>query len=341
MRTTILLSALLIFGGLATAAYAQDSDDIGRQRLGQTGMKFLELSVDARAAAMGDALTATSASSTSLFYNPAGMAEMTENLHVGLGQVDWLADLSHSFGTIAFKPAGGRYGIVGVSVQSVSYGDVLSTVRANNEKGYVDVGTISPSGFAVGLGYARLITDRFSVGGQAKYVTQSLGSSFVQYDGGNGTIEDHEESALAADFGVLYKTGFRSLQFGASVRNFAREVRYAQDTFELPLTFRIGFAMNMLDLAGMQAGGDHDASLAVDFMRSRDYPEQVRAGLEYTFMNIISLRGGYVFPTDQQGLNLGAGLNYGFSGVQAAIDYAYTDFGIFGNVNRFAVSLGI
>src|SRR3712207_8583717 len=39
----------------------------------------------------------------------------------------------------------------------------------------------------------------------------------------------------------------------------------------------------------------------------RDYSEQIRLGGEYTFMNTLALRAGYVFPTDEEGFNLGFG----------------------------------
>lgn len=343
MRNKILLTLLLtsiLLGASTTGTHAQGRQDIDRQRLAQAGMKFLSLSVAPRAAALADAMTATTGTSTALFYNPASMAAMEDDLHIGLAYVDWLSDLSHNAGSIAYKPASGRYGVFGISVHSVDYGEVLSTVRANNEEGFIDVGTINPSGLAVGLGYARAITDRFSVGGQAKYVRQSLGSSFVRYDEGDGPRDAHEEGTVAADFGVLYHTGFRSLNFGVSVRNFSREVTYSQDSFELPLTFRIGFAMDLFDLTSVD-GNTHSALLAVDFERPRDYAEQMKAGMEYRFMDILALRAGYVFPTDQQGINLGAGLSYGMGSFQSAVDYAYTNFGVFGAVHRLGVTLGL
>ena len=66
---------------------------------------------------------------------------------------------------------------------------------------------------------------------------------------------------------------------------------------------------------------------------------QLHIGGEYTFMNILSLRAGYVSPTDEQGVNFGAGLKHEFVGFKFGVDYSYLDFGVFDNVNRFSINI--
>ena len=73
-------------------------------------------------------------------------------------------------------------GTFGFSVVSVSYGDILNTIRADTESGYEDRGTFSPSAIAVGVGFARSFTDRFSVGAHVKYVEQDLGTQLITSD---------------------------------------------------------------------------------------------------------------------------------------------------------------
>src|SRR5512140_1376177 len=74
---------------------------LGQQKLAQTGMKFLNVTVDARAAALGEAYTAIEGSSTSLFFNPAGIARVPQFASVGLGQVRWIADIKHNYASIS------------------------------------------------------------------------------------------------------------------------------------------------------------------------------------------------------------------------------------------------
>ena len=47
-----------------------------QQKLAQTGMKFLNVSLDARASAFGDAYTSLETKSSAVFYNPASMARL-------------------------------------------------------------------------------------------------------------------------------------------------------------------------------------------------------------------------------------------------------------------------
>lgn len=346
LSTSIVVFLLLLgLAGLSTSTAqvigADDVENIERDRRAQTGMKFLSISVDPRAAAMGSAVTAQEqTSSMSMFYNPATMGRMENQVHVSLGQVQWIADASYNYGAIAFRPADGNYGIVGLSVLAANYGEFEETIRFDNEQGYMDIGTFSPSAMAVGIGYANVLTDRFSVGGNARYVRQALAESIMSYSGGSAERSDFTESTYALDFGVLYRTGFRSLNFAVSVRNFSREVTYAEENFELPLTFRIGVAMDMMDLTS-QPSEAHQVLLSIDAERPRDYAEQLKAGVEYIFMNTLALRGGYGIPTDEEGIHLGAGLQTEFGGLAFKTDYAFGSFGLFGNVHRLGLQIGL
>ncbi len=85
------------------------------QKLAQTGMKFLSVSTDARASAMGDAVTALEGHSSSMFFNPSGMARLNSFANVSLGQVSWIADIYYSYGSAAFSPLKGHYGVFGIT----------------------------------------------------------------------------------------------------------------------------------------------------------------------------------------------------------------------------------
>jgi hypothetical protein len=61
----------------------------------------------------------------------------------------------------------------------------------------------------------------------------------------------------------------------------------------------------------------------------------MKIGLEYTLLNTLSLRGGYRFPTDEPEYNFGFGVNTKLGGIGFGFDYSYSDFGLFGDVQRF------
>ena len=129
---------------------------------------------------MAEAMTSLQTGSSALFFNPAGMAEMPTLLDATASINQWIADIRHSTFTLALSPAQGNYGVIGFSLQSVDYGEFYGTqVNQATPLGYDDLGTFNLSALAVGLGYAKQLTDRFSVGGQVRWVQQDLGSSLV------------------------------------------------------------------------------------------------------------------------------------------------------------------
>ncbi|HRN25590.1 MAG: PorV/PorQ family protein [Ignavibacteriaceae bacterium] len=330
---TIVLIILIVKIGTQTS-FAQEN-----QKLAQTGMKFLSVSLDPRASGMGDATTAVFTKSAAMLYNPAIMADLEGYSDFSFGTTRWIADINYIYGTAAFNLFDGQYGVFGLSLVAVDYGEFIGTVVAPNGDGFLEVGNFKPTSFAFGIGYANKLSEKFSVGGNIKYARQSLGTAVTGFDqNGNGKIEDNKVDAVAFDFGILYHTGFKSLDFGMSIRNFATEVKYKDEDFQLPLSFKIGISINAFDFIDVDKKM-HSLLVAVDASHPRDYPEQVSFGAEYLFMDSFSLRGGYTFPTDEQEFTLGVGFKQSISDVKFAIDYSYTPFGIFDNVHRISINL--
>lgn len=316
-------------------AAAQDN-----QKAAQTGMKFLSASVNPRAAAVGNAVTTFELGSASMFYNPAGMARMSTFGHFGGGNMQWIADINYLQSSLAFSPSNGRYGVFGVSVTHVDYGDLEGTIRADNDQGFEETGTFGPYAYAIGIGYAIPLTDRVSIGGGAKYVRQSLGESVMTRA---GATQSNTVSTPAFDFGVIYDTGFRGVTFAFSARNFSSEVTYEEESFELPLTLTIGLSADVVNLLNSTAASqNHSFLVTVDGQTPRDFSEQVRIGGEYTFMDMFSLRAGYSVPRGDftEGVSLGGGLDLTVGGIELGADYAYTTYDIFDGVNRVALDIG-
>ena len=307
-----------------------------QQKLAQTGMKFLNVGMGARATALGEAFTAVDGNAASLFYNPAGIARQKEMVSIELGEVQWIADIKHDYASIAWSPWEGEYGVLGIMVQSVNYGDLNGTVRSSDDQGYIDLGTFSPSGTMIGIGYARGLSELFAVGADVKWVRQNLGQGVIGADvSGALTSQSNITGLFAFDFGITYKTGFKSLEFGMVVRNFSKEARFIDEGFQLPLTFQFGLSMNMLDLASIDKS-QHQLLLTIDAEHPRDYPERMKVGGEYRFMDFLSLRAGFISLADQQKFSYGVGLNKFLGDLGLGVDYAYTPFGVFGNVHRFS-----
>jgi hypothetical protein len=180
------------------------------------------------------------------------------------------------------------------------------------------------------VGYAKALSDRFSVGGQVHWIRQQLGENSLPVGDDSLATRKNEATPVSFDFGTIFKTGFKSLAFGMSVRNFSKEIKFSKEGFQLPLSFTMGVSADLLDWIG-RGGVDQSLVAAVDAVHYRSRPEQVMVGLNYTLFKMLSLRGGYVTNEDEDGFSFGVGL--GTSAI--AVDYAYTPFGVFDSVQRF------
>ncbi len=266
-----------------------------------------------------------------LFYNAAGLASLNTVVDVSMNEMTWIADIKYLSGAVAFAPFDGKYGVVGISFMHVDYGQFNFTQVASTDQGYVDVpGWPNPSAYVLGVGYGRALSNQFSVGGQVKYAYQNLGKSLVPiYNkivdaSGNATqdtvydLRNYALGTLAFDFGTLYKTGLKSLAFGVAINNFSRQVRYERENFELPLSFKIGVSMNVMDFVP-SAEEDHSLYVSVDAAHPRSYPEFLDIGGEYVFSKTISLRVGYI--THHPDYNLTCGIGVQKFGV--GVDYSF------------------
>ncbi|RMH60353.1 MAG: DUF3308 domain-containing protein [Calditrichaeota bacterium] len=321
MKYKIILAGIVFIGFLAAGKLQAQT------KLAQTGFQFLSVGQSARAVALGEAFTTMSGTANDLFYNPAGIAEIKHTVDVNVNLFTWIADIRHASMAATFTPSNGEYGVFGVSFQSVDYGDLEGTMVWTNAQGYIETGTFNPRATAIGFSYARTLTDRFSVGGQIKLVGQYLGNSSLP----SGVTKENTANVLAMDFGTIYKTGFKSLVFGMSVRNFSQEIKYEVESFQLPLTFRIGLAMNAGDFF-LEDDANQELWVSIDASHPRSYDEYLNFGLEYNFRQLFFVRTGYITNQSENSVSFGFGVSqFGFT-----VDYAYQPFGVFGAINRFS-----
>ena len=337
LKQVFITSAILLLGMLLTAdAFAQE-----RSKRAQTTMKFLSVSTNARATGMGTAMTSVESNAAyAMMYNPAALSRLPQNVDMSFGMVNYIDGIDYNMGAVAYRPGDGRYGVFGLNFVMVDYGEIDETIVGTGEKGYYKVGTFRPHAYTVGLTYSRALTGRFSVGGNIKYIRMNLATG-TRSIASNGALvrEDFDAETIGFDFGVLYNTGFESLNLAMSLRNFSQDVSFNETDSELPLTFRIGVSMDIFDLLDIDKDM-HSFLLSIDANRPRDYDEQIIIGGEYTFLNRIALRAGYGYPTDSQQISAGFGIRQPIGSINLAIDYSYTTFDVFANVNTFSVQFG-
>lgn len=331
-KSKILSATVLAAIGLAATVYAQSGiPPIDIERAGQSGWQFLKINGDATQAGMAGAFTALShGSANAVFGNPAALADVS-SYDVQLNTMKWIADISHHSAALAANL--GDYGIVGVSLATLDYGDIPETINSPLAGGggttpLVTGNVFSARDIVAGFSYARKITDKLSVGGNFRWMRQKIAELAM--------------NNWSFDVGTLYYTGYRTLRVAIVARNFGPDSRFGgwseqyqteSDNVRMPLDLRAAIAMDFLD----EQDSPHLLTVVVEGDHPNDGREKFHLGASYSFDNTFSLRGGYKFNYDEQRFTFGAGISYPFAGVLGTINYAYVDFGALTQVHMFSL----
>jgi hypothetical protein len=314
-------------------------------KMSQSGMPFLTIEPNGRTAAMGGAGTCIAEDASAMFANPAGLA-MFKGLDVAFGMNNWIADIKQYSGAAAYNF--GKWGTFGASFVWMDYGNFTETIPyvgndpVSQQTGYVTLGNFTVKDYALGLSYARKISNQFSFGAQIKYAYEDLYKTLV-YDRylGQNVLSNNQEQMYAFDFGTLYYTGWKDLRFGMSIRNFSRQGKFVDQRFELPLTMTMGMAMNVMTVL-MPSQEKQKLTLAVDWLHPRNWRERVHVGAEYQLQDMLFVRAGYKFNYSEEGLTAGVGVAKSMGNYGLRLDYSYGAFGdFFGSVNRLTIGISM
>ena len=309
------------------------------RKLGQTGFQFLSVIPDAYGAGQANALTASKLKSVSLFYNPAGLTGQKQLLDLSVANLDWIAGIKLTGISFSIMPREGKFGVLGISIHNVNYGLLQGTAVWDNKQGYIETETFKPTALAIGLGYGKSLNDQLSIGGQVKSSFQYLGRSILIDSDTTSSLNNNSLKSLAFDFGTIFDTGWKGFAFGMSVRNFSKEIEFYEESFQLPLTFRLGSTILISEFSPLNLK-NQSIKLSFDLSHPRSFDEQFNVGCEYSLFDMIFLRTGYLINYDERGLTVGAGFNKQINKMTVGINYAYTPFGIFDNVSSLSVNFG-
>lgn len=310
--------------------------------VGTNAAAFLEIGVGARAQAMGASFASIADDATAMYWNPAGIANLG-HFEASFTNIDWLADVYVGYAAIVASI--GTFGAVGVDMSVLDAGErPVRTIAQPEGTGEI----FGSSDLALGLAFAMNLTDRFAIGFHGKYIRQE-----IWHESANG---------FALDMGALYKMPIPGVQLGFSVSNFgtrlklsgrdllrpfdpdmenfgndAINVAFETQSFQLPLMFRFGVSYRLqMNRAG-------SLLISTDLLHPGNNTESINIGGEYSFNDFVFVRGGYesLFERDREnGLTLGGGLQLElFDAGVIRIDYAYVDWGVLDNADRFTIAL--
>jgi hypothetical protein len=304
-RSLVLLLLLL----LPSAALCQS-------KVGQAGAQFLEIGVSARAVALGNAFTAVSDDGTAVFYNPAGLTQLDQK-EIVLTHISYVADINYEFAVVAL-PLYSFGGTLAFSFYALDAGDILETTYQNS-LGTEDR-TFTAQDHALGVSYARSLTDHFSIGVTWKFIEERYA--------------EERSMGWAADVGTTFDTGYRGIKMSMVISNFGPDMRFITEDYPLPINFKFGGTFNLLE------GANHRATFSAEGSHPSDNLESYNMGMEYSYSEKYALRIGQKFQeASASGIALGAGLRLPISDYNLGIDYGFHDFGLLRNIHMFTVSM--
>jgi hypothetical protein len=229
----------------------------------------------------------------------------------------WFADITHTFYGAAVNLQ--EYGTVGAGITMLTTDDMeVTTPLFPDGTGEL----FKATDLAFTLTYARQISEEFGLGLSAKYVKSYLFN------------KDVGANSVAFDIGTLYDIPMLRTRLGISVTNLGRDLKFLNEQYSLPTALRFGARVNVFQ---------EDVNLvylAVQIARPNDSDEQYNLGLEYTYDNLVSLRGGYRFNYDTENVSGGIGLDLAQIGVEGKLDYAYTNYKFLPGTHMFSLEIG-
>ncbi|MCB0258097.1 MAG: PorV/PorQ family protein [Calditrichaeota bacterium] len=336
----IALIMLVLFLGLSPV-FAGDP-----ARIGTAAGEQLLVPVGARSLALGGSNVAYTKGLDALYWNPAGLSLMDRSAAGTFSTMQIFGDIDVNYLAIGLKA--GALGSIGLSFKVFDFGDIPITTNEDIEG--ANGATFAPSFFTAGLTYSRRLTDVIQVGATAKLVNESVPRASA--------------SAVAFDVGIQYHDlgGIDGVSFGLAVKNIGTNMQYAGSAFltqatdagagrndyrerptathQLPATVELG--------VGYQRNIDENNSITfnTNFENQNFGNDNFKFGIEYSYSDLIALRGGYKFTDNVDSedqlytFTLGVGLHYDFGGTDMTFDYAFRDSQYFDGNNLFSLTIG-
>ncbi len=327
---TSVLTLSIILG--SSAVFAGNED-----RAGQAGATELLINPWTRSSGWGGMNFANVRGLESQFNNVAGLA-FTKKTEVNFSHTNWLKGSDVKINAFGLSQKVGETGVLALGIMSMSFGDIQITTNDLPEGG---IGTYKPQFLNIGLSYAKSFSNSIYGGITVRIISES--SSDVKAQG------------VAFDAGIQYVTGSNeakdNLKFGISLKNVGTPMKFSGDglsfrgnppvgtsyqqtiesrteKFELPSLVNIGASYDF-KLAEL-----HKLTAVASFTSNSFTYDQFGLGVEYSFKELFSLRGGYLMEKDMNntdrltaftGLNGGVSLDIplGKGGKKIGIDYSY------------------
>ncbi len=285
--------------------------------------QFLRFNESARAAALGGAFVAMPDDPAALFFNPASLWTVEEEM-VTTTYLKHVLDIYS--GLVSYSNRKENFGAYAASVTYTNYGSFPNLDNQGRSTG----GEFGANDISIAASYSNMLDSNLYYGVTAKFIFVGL--------------QNFNSTALALDAGLLYQMPKIRTNIGASILHAGTQLSKFEDVRErLPLDVRIGANHRLRGLPLLLNFSFHHLADETDNFFQRF--ENFSLGGEFSFGKSIQARIGYDngvrrATTESSsrklaGLSAGVGIITNF----ANIDYSISSFGAPATLHR--LSLGI
>ena len=332
-RTYIVIACLVAFMAFTTA----DSLAIN-SKAGTFAYPFLKIPVGAKAPAMGGAYTGLSNDVAGLYFNPAGIIQVSGS-EISGSYDNYLAGMQAGY--LSYLMPWGKKGKLGVAINYLNYGSTPRTDLSGTRTGEFGGSNVAFSltgAWTLMSGtdddYELAESRNENEGSLPHWNGLSLGvtAKFV-YE----TLDVYSSDALAVDLGLLYGLKDNRTRIGVSASNLGFQLKGLSSGHKdsMPAILRAGVG-HQLKAAPVV--------ISVDAVKPFDNDFIFAAGLNYTNFYPLEIRAGYStfgqnFKTGSDKDNWG-GLSFGFGlGLKKLVfDYAFVPYADLGSSHRVGIS---
>ena len=208
-----------------------------------TALPFMAITPDSRAGGMGDAGTALSATSTSVYWNTSMLSFAEDKSELSLSYTPWLRqltnDISLSYLSAYYKI--NKIHTIGGSLRYFSLGEITFTDVSGNV-----LRDDKPSEFELTGAYAFRLAKRLSIGINGKFAYSNLTGGLTV-----GGVNTKAGVVGAADFSITYRNDDAKIgntdgtyTFATTLNNLGNKVAYSELSKRdfIPMNLKIGNA---------------------------------------------------------------------------------------------------
>ena len=305
-----------IWGLVIVGLFALSSLSLAQHaKVGTTSFNFLKIGYGARPMGMGGAFTAISDDANSLFWNPAGLSQISSRLATTTYR-SYVAGIKGGYG--AYIQPHGETGTFGVGIGYLNFGEMVKK-GPNNE--ILGTGTFGSSALVPTLGFGLQLSEEMGIG--------------LALKGIYWTIDEDASQGLAVDLGGVYRVEEKAFKGAILIQNLGFQVTpFGEEKESLPWVAKAGASYQPTEVL----------TLALDLVQPVDNKFSLSLGFEWQPRDMFAIRGGYYSmgsdlkvgePEDVLG-----GLSFGFGAGWKAyfLDYAVTPMVALGFVHRISLS---